>query len=104
MRGGDPPQTSRRGSFTNETPRHRVATVTPLVIIVLVIALVYGLHRLALFAEYRGWIYYRTRPPRMRTLGLLEELADPSVEYRVEEQASEAIRADDEDSGDLADR
>ena len=78
--------------------------MTPLLITVLVIAGLYGLHRLALFAEYRGWIYYRTHPPRMRTLGLLEELADPSVEYRIEEQASEAIRADDEESGDPPDR
>lgn len=71
----------------------------PLLIAILVIAVIYGLHRLALFAEERGWIFYKTRPPRMRTLGLLEELADPSAEYRIEEQSSEAIRADDEESG-----
>lgn len=71
----------------------------PLLITILVIALGYGLHRLALLAEDRGWLYYRTRPPRMRTLGLLEELADPSVEYRIEEQSSEAIRAANEESG-----
>lgn len=71
----------------------------PLLIATIVIAVLYGLHRLALFAEGRGWIFYKTRPPRMRTLGLLEELADPSVEYRIEEQSSEAIRADDEESG-----
>lgn len=71
----------------------------PLLIATIVIAGLYGLHRLALFAEGRGWIFYKTRPPRMRTLGLLEELADPSVEYRIEEQSSEAIRADDEESG-----
>jgi hypothetical protein len=68
-----------------------------------VVALLYGLHRMAVFAEHRGWLYYRTRPPRMRSLGLLEELSDPSVEYRIEEQASEAIRADQEESGDLED-
>lgn len=71
----------------------------PLLIATIVIAVLYGLHRLALFAEGRGWIFYKTRPPRMRTLGLLEELADPSVEYRIEEQSSEGIRADDEESG-----
>ena len=65
-----------------------------------VVALLYGLHRIAVYAEHRGWLYYRTRPPRMRSLGLLEELSDPSVEYRIEEQASEAIRADREESGD----
>ena len=72
----------------------------PLLIPLGVVALLYGLHRVASFAEYKGWFYYRTRPPRMRSLGLLEELSDPSVEYRIEEQASEAIRADQEESGD----
>lgn len=65
-----------------------------------VTVLVYGLHRLALYAEMRGWIFYRTRPPRVRMLGLLEELVDPRVEYMVEEQSSEAIRADRDESGD----
>lgn len=64
------------------------------------IALLYGLHRLGLFAESRGWIYYRTRPPRIRMLGLVEELVDPKVEYTIEEQSSEAIRADHSESGD----
>ena len=72
----------------------------PALIVLAVVALLYGLHRLALHAESRGWIYYRTRPPRMRSLGLLEQLSDPSVEYRVEEQASEAIRADQDSTGD----
>ena len=71
-------------------------------IVVVVVAALYGLHRLALFAESRGWVYYRTRPPRVRTLGLLEELVDPSVEYRMEEQAAEAIRADADESGEGA--
>jgi hypothetical protein len=72
----------------------------PLLIVLAVVALLYGLHRLALYAEYRGWIYYRTRPPRMRSLGLLEELVDPSVEYGVEEQSSESIPADQDSAGD----
>lgn len=73
--------------------------MTPLLISITIVVLLYGAHRLALYAENRGWIYYRTRPPRIRTLGLLEELVDPSVEYRVEEQAAEAIRADEDESG-----
>jgi hypothetical protein len=64
-----------------------------------VIALVYGLHRLGLFAESQGWLYYKTRAPRIRTLGLFEEIAEPRVEYLVEEQSSEAIRADQAESG-----
>lgn len=73
-----------------------------------VLVAVYALHRLALFAEERGWIFYRTRPPRVRMLGLLEELVQPSVEYQIEEQSSEAIRADQaesgQDDGETADR
>lgn len=64
-----------------------------------IVALLYVLHRLALFAESRGWIFYKTRAPRVRTLGLFEEVFDPSVEHRVEEQTSEAIRADEDESG-----
>jgi hypothetical protein len=71
-----------------------------LLIVVAVLALVYCIHRLALYAESQGWIYYKTRPPRVRMLGMLEELVDPRVEYTIEEQSSEAIRADHAESGD----
>ncbi|MGB7860486.1 MAG: hypothetical protein WBM90_08315 [Acidimicrobiia bacterium] len=50
-------------------------------------------------AERRGWIFYRTRPPRIRFTGLLEELVEPRVEYLIEEEASEAIRAHPSESG-----
>lgn len=71
-----------------------------LLLVILGIALVaYGLHRLASYAEGRGWIFYRTRPPRIRMLGFLEELVDPRAEYIVEEETSEAIRADQSDRG-----
>ena len=83
-------------------PRRRgpFSIVKYLVIAVLVLAVIYGLHRLASFAESQGWIFYRTRPPRVRMLGLLEELVDPRAEYLVEEQSSEAIRADQAETGD----
>ena len=70
------------------------------VIVLVILAVLYGLHRLAGYAESRGWIFYRTRPPRVRMLGLLEELVDPRAEYVVEEQSSEAIRADQAETGD----
>lgn len=70
-----------------------------LIVTVGIVALAYGLHRLALLAEDRGLIYYKTRPPRVRMLGMLEELVDPRVEYMVEEQSSEAIRADQAERG-----
>lgn len=65
-----------------------------------IVGLLYGLHRVALFAQSRGWIYYTIRPPRVKMLGMLEELVDPRVEYLVEEQSSEAIRADQAETGD----
>lgn len=71
-----------------------------LIIVAAVLVLLYCLHRLAIYAETQGWIYYRTRPPRVRMLGMLEELVDPRVEYTIEEQSSEAIRADHAESGD----
>lgn len=64
-----------------------------------VLVVLYCLHRLALHAESRGWIFYKTRPPRVRMLGMLEELVDPRVEYTIEEETSEAIRADQAESG-----
>ncbi|MGC2240688.1 MAG: hypothetical protein WA726_07600 [Acidimicrobiia bacterium] len=70
-----------------------------LIIAVAVVALLYGLHLLALWAQTRGWIFYTKRPPRVYTPGLFEEIFDPSIEHRVEEQASEAIRAAEEYSG-----
>ena len=63
------------------------------------VAALYLIHLSLGYAESRGWIYYRSRPPRVRFLGMLEELADPRVEYLIEEQTSEAIRADQAESG-----
>lgn len=63
------------------------------------LALIFLVHRLALFAESRGWIFYKTRPPRVRMLGFLEELVDPRVEYMVEEETSQTIRADQSEQG-----
>lgn len=69
-------------------------------IVMLIGVALYGLHHVALYADSRGWVFYKTRPPRVRMLGLLEELADPRAEYQIEEQASQQIRADRAESGD----
>jgi hypothetical protein len=63
------------------------------------LSLLYGAHLLALLAEARSLIFYRQRPPRVRSLGYLEALANPSIEYMIEEESSEAARADHADSG-----
>ncbi len=66
-----------------------------------VVAALYGLHRLALWAESRGWIYYRTKPERGRGFGEINRilmLYDPSVEHIVEERiVGEYRHVDDED-------
>ena len=69
-----------------------------LIIIGVVVAL-YALHRLLLAADARGMVFYKTRPPRVRMLGFLEELVDPRTEYTVEHETSEEIRADQAESG-----
>jgi hypothetical protein len=70
-----------------------------LLILGLVAIALWALHRLATMAEERGLIYYRQRPPRVQSLGFLEELVQPSIEYTIEERSSEAIRADHAESG-----
>lgn len=53
----------------------------------------YGLHRLALWAEGRGWIYYRTKrmPPGAGGMAMMQVAAifEPAVEHVVEERFDE---------------
>jgi hypothetical protein len=66
----------------------------------LVVALVYGLHRLALWADSRSYIYYKTKPKfRGSSLGLIEGIYNPSVEHVVEERAGERARGSQDESG-----
>lgn len=66
-----------------------------------VIALGCLLHRLALRAEQRGWIYYRSRPRfRGSTLGSLEEIYNPAMHHVMEERDSERGGGSQEESGD----
>ena len=61
----------------------------------------YVLHRIALHAERRGWIYYRERPPlRGSTLGYLEEIYNPAMHHVMEERDHERGAASQEESGD----
>ncbi len=61
---------------------------------------VFGIHRVAVAAEARGWIYYRNRPKGPVDLGLLAVIYAPEIEHVIEERSSEAIRRIDEESGD----
>lgn len=74
-----------------------------LLIVTAIVVLGFLLHRALLAADARGWVFYKTRPPRIHFTGMLEELVEPRVEYMIEEQSSEAIRADVAESGDPED-
>lgn len=64
--------------------------------IVVVLAIAAGVvHLLLTWMERRGWIWYRTKDrPRPSSLGLLEEIYQPSMEHVVEQQVSEETEAD----------
>jgi hypothetical protein len=70
------------------------------VLIVLTVAAVF-VHLVLSWMERRGWVYYRTKErPRPSSLGLIEEIYQPSVEHVIEEQTGEEARADQAESGD----
>ena len=66
-----------------------------------VLLLGYTLHRLALAAERRGWIYYKNKHASAGLgTSLIGQIYQPSIEHVVEEQQSRRIAADRNDSGD----
>lgn len=78
------------------------AVTWPLLLVIVGIAgLAYGIHRLALWAENRGLIYYRHRPAGHRGFGQINRiftLYDPSLDHIVEERiAGDYRHVDDED-------
>jgi len=73
-------------------------------VVAVVALLVFGVHRLLLWAEQRGWVYYRkTSPPHGTGALAMQELAkiyEPQAEHVIEATRSERIVADHEDAGD----
>jgi hypothetical protein len=73
-------------------------------IVAVVIGLIaYAWHRLAVFAAERDWIYHEKHNPRpkgMTSLGLLEEIYQPSIQHMVQEIAEEKARGDQAQTGD----
>lgn len=67
-------------------------------VVVLVLAAFAG-HILLTWAERRGWVYYRsTNRPRPRSLGLFEEIYQPSITHVVDQQVTEETEADQTES------
>lgn len=54
------------------------------------------------WAGERGWIYnkHNPRPRGLGTLGLLEEIYQPSIQHVIEERSSERARGSQDESGD----
>jgi hypothetical protein len=65
-----------------------------------VLVLLYGLHRLALWAENRGWIYYLRRKPTTSSLGNafleVQSLLEPEKRQLAEVQKAETIEEDEQ--------
>jgi hypothetical protein len=69
-------------------------------VLVLLAAAGYGIHRLLLGAERRGWIFYRERRrPPGPSLGLLSTIYAPEMEHVIEEESSQTTRREDAESG-----
>jgi hypothetical protein len=66
-------------------------------------AALYGLHRLALWAEGRDWIYYRRRrmPPGSAGMAFLEvtSVLHPAVEHVIEQTRTQQACAAQDESG-----
>jgi hypothetical protein len=56
-------------------------------------------------AGERGWVYnrYNPKPRGGGTLGLLEEIYQPSIRYVIEERSDQAARGGQDESGDKPD-
>jgi hypothetical protein len=72
------------------------------ILVVVLISIGYALHRLSRLAGERDWIYnkHNPRPRGGGTLGLLEEIYQPSIQHVVEERSSQRARGSQNESGD----
>lgn len=69
------------------------------------IVALYGVHRLALYAGARGWIYYRNNPTPSDAGGIgvmsVAQIFEPELEHVLDEIHSEKVRADQDAEGEL---
>lgn len=72
-----------------------------LLIVGAVLIALFALHQAALWADRRGWIFYKTKPKfRGSSLGLIESVYNPAMEHVVEERGGERARGSQDESGD----
>ena len=68
--------------------------------IVATVLLALAVDQLALWAERRGWIYWRRTERRVSgSLGYLEPIFQPSITHVVDEETRERTEADQDQSG-----
>jgi hypothetical protein len=73
------------------------------ILIVLAVAAV-TVHVVLSWMARGGWVYYWTKDrPRPSSLGLVEEIFQPSIDQVTEEQAGEQSRSDQAESGEPED-
>lgn len=59
-----------------------------------------AVHLILSWMARRGWVYYGTEDrPRPPSLGLIEEIYQPSIEHVVDEQTREQTEADQDENG-----
>lgn len=64
------------------------------------VVIIYGFHRLLIWAEKQGYIYYLSKPARRPPpLGMLDQIYKPEMEYVAEEEAGQYVRGEDDESG-----
>jgi hypothetical protein len=57
-------------------------------------------HLLLTWFDRRGWVYYRNpNAPKGSSIGLLEEIYQPSMTHVIDEETRQASEADQPDSG-----
>ena len=69
--------------------------------------LVYGAHRFLLYAEQRGWVYYKHKraPAGSGALAFMElmKIYRPEIEHVIEEEQSGDLRVSDDETGEKRD-
>jgi hypothetical protein len=59
-----------------------------------------AVHLILSWMARRGWVYYRTENrPRPSSLGLIEEIYQPSTEHVIDEQTRERTETDQDERG-----